>query len=170
MAAAAVAAALLIAASYASAQNPSADQYTPVTPSGGGPMPAVSGGIDKGASGDTAAPGGTSGQPSTSTEGVTGAAAPADSTRQRGGESGPPARNRDQLALDGIVTAARQQFASNNQVVAARLLRNTGGDAGMGGLFWALLGAALIWATLIGIRRRRGGDVSPARYDDRNPP
>lgn len=173
LAAVAVAAVLLIAPRSASAQNPSADQYTPVTPSGGGPTPVLSGGADEGGSGASSgavkAPSVAAATTVSDQSGAPSAgAASVDLDRESGGRpAGPAARSRDQRTLDGIVSDARQQFASNNQVAAARLLRETSGDSGLGGFFWVLLGATLIWATLVGIMRPRG-DVRPTLNDSRN--
>ena len=158
-----VAVALLLNGS-ARAQNPGADQYTPIVPSGSGPAPTTSPGSGQPqansapSTGDVAPAPATAPAPTTTTPqeapqaAVTEDPAPA---RQRPAE---PKRNGDQRTLDGIAASAKQELtADQDKAAAARLLRDDGSDSGLGVFFWVLIGGTVLWALLTAVSRRRNG-------------
>ncbi|GIK76704.1 MAG: hypothetical protein EDQ89_00450 [Acidobacteria bacterium] len=142
----------------APAQNPSADQYTPVAPSGGGPAPLVGGSSGGGGSAAAASPalGETSELPGA--QAGLEAAGEADAGRVGGQGRNGLAPGGGQAVFDEGIVAAGGQSGSGDQS-AASLVRAAGGDPGMGGFFWVLLGASLVWAAVLGVRRHHGDRI-----------
>ena len=162
---------VLLLASAASAQVPGADQYTPTAPSGAGPTPATSAGSLEAESSEEApvpespADSGSEAAPSAETDP---AAAPAaepsasedDEAAAAGSKGREPPRNGDQRTLDGIAAAADGGLTEDqDRAAAARVLRDDGGDSGLGIFFFLALGGIVLWAILTPVlRRRREGD------------
>ena len=170
-----VAALALAIPGTAIAQDPSADQYTPTAPSGGGDVPTSpvtnTGGGDGGPPADTSAGGDSSGAPTTDS-GTTApveptAATPTEQATGNGPAGGDKAKSKDDRALDSLAaTAAAQRDASSskgNESPATQLLRSdSGGGLGMGAFLWAVLGVTALWAVAMVVRRRQDQSGHPA--------
>ena len=162
--------------SAAAAQDPSADQYTPTAPSGGGsepvsPVPSSGGGdggappADSGSSGgsgsaDPADTGGTA--PSDSTE-----SAPVDPVNASASSGEAKKQHKDDRTLDGLAATASAERAGagagSTEGPATELLRSeSGGGLGMGIMLWAVLGVTALWAIATVVRRRQDGNGHPA--------
>ena len=162
---------VLLLASAASAQVPGADQYTPTAPSGAGPTPATSSGsleaesVEETPVPESPADSGSEAAPSAETDP---AAAPAtepstssdDEAASAASKEREPKRNGDQRTLDGIAAATAGGLTEDqDRAAAARVLRDDGGDSGLGIFFFLALGAIVLWAILTPVlRRRREGD------------
>ena len=165
---------------FASAQDPSVDQYTPTAPDGGGsvptsPVPNTDGGNGPGPSGESNS-GGSSDPSGDESAGGTAPVAPvatdpADPAAGTTGDDGSGGANKhqskDERTLAGIAAAASQQRedagAARADGPATDLLRSdNGGGLGMGILLWAVLGVTALWAVATVVRRRQDGDGHPA--------
>jgi hypothetical protein len=168
-----VAALALAIPGTAIAQDPSADQYTPTAPSGGGDVPTspVPNTGDGGPPADTGAGGDSSGAPTTDSGATTPveptAATPNEQAAGNGSAGAGKAKSKDDRALDSLAaTAAAQRDASSskgNESPATQLLRSdSGGGLGMGAFLWAVLGVTALWAVAMVVRRRQDQSGHPA--------
>ncbi len=156
----------------ATAQDPSADQYTPTAPSGGGSEPVTPVPSSDGNGGPAPADPGSEGGSGATSSGGSGEDVPSGSTdasaaepANASGEAGK--KHNDEETLDGLAAAASAQRADAGaggaEGPATELLRSeSGGGLGMGVFLWAVLGVTALWAIATVVRRRQDGDGHPA--------
>lgn len=149
--------AVLAIPAAASAQDPAGDQYAPATPNGGGDY-------DFGPTGTPAPTSGTdSGSGAPGTNPTTAPTAPTDPAATiPTGSTGEVRGNRDQRTISQLGAEgeqARVEAPGTSTGADARLASSDASTSGgLGTLLWVLVGAALLWAIVIGVVnfRRRG--------------
>lgn len=168
----------------ASAQDPAGDQYAPSSPNGGGdynfgptgsanPAPQSGAGSNSGGNG----PSGTDPAVPTAPQGSADGSTDDGSGGGGGGGGGGHQGNRDQRTVDQLGADGQRTRdggpALNGSADARLASSDADTSAGLGTILWVLIGAALIWAVILGVlnfRRRDAGSGTAGRRGDGHQP